>query len=180
MSANKTLSNESHGFPEIIRTDARMYIVQSTACCRKCGDLNRVVTLAASPEGSALPVGEFGFFLLLHIRRMPSSLFHNLQRYCPSYGLCFDDAMKRPCYRNACASCAYVFEEEDLATEPGDAFNPYDEVDYERIRIIDANYLLGYELRIEPDGDYRSFEGFEAAYGPEPDMWDWYLNIQCE
>jgi hypothetical protein len=180
MNANKTLSNGSYGFPEIIQTDARMYIVQSTACCRKCGDQSRVVTLAVNPEGSELPVGEFGFFLLFHIRRMPSSLVHSLQRYCPSYGLCLEDGLKMPYYRNRCVSCGDVFEEEDLVTSPGDAFHPYDETDYERIRIIDANYVLGYELRIEPEGDSRSLEGIKAAFGPEPELWDWYLNIQCE
>ncbi len=180
MNSNKTLSNGSLAFPQIIQTDARMYIVESTACCRKCGHLNRVVTLAANPEGSELPEGEFGFFLLFHIQRMPGFLLQALRRHSPSYGLCFDDELKTPCYRNVCAVCEYVFEEEDLAMEPGDAFNPYDEADYERIRIIDANYVVGYELRIEVDDDYRSFEGIEAAYGPEPDIWDWYLNIQCE
>jgi hypothetical protein len=180
MNSSQPLSETSHKSFEIIRADARMFIVQSTACCRKCGDLTRVVTLAACPEGEALPAGEFGFLLLLHIRKMPSSLLHKLQRYCPSYRLCFDGVLGMLSYRNACASCGDVFEDEDLFSEPGDAFNPYDESDYERIKIIDADYLVEYKLRIEPDGDYRSFGGIEAAYGPEPDMWDWYLNVQCE
>ena len=180
MNANKTVSNGIQGFPEIIQTQARMYIVESTACCRNCGNLNRVVTLAANPEGSELPVGEFGFFLLFHIRRMPAALREALTQRNPFYGLCFDDGLKLPCYRNACYSCEYVFEEEDLVAEPGDAFNPYDESDYARIRIIDANYVVGYELRMEVDEDHRSFDGIDAAYGPEPDIWDWYLNIPCE
>ena len=180
MSANKTLSNGSRGFPEIIQTQARMYIVESTACCRNCGNLNRVVTLAANPEGSELPQGEFGFFLLFHIRRMPVALREALKRHNPSYARCFDGELKLPSYRNVCGACSSVFEDEDLVTEPGDAFNPYDESDYERIRIIDADYVVGYELRIEVDADYRSFDGIDAAYGPEPDIWDWYLNIQCE
>jgi len=180
MNNNNTLSNGSHAFPQIIQTDARIFIVKSTACCRNCGNLNTVVTLAANADESELPDGEFGFFLLFHIERMPASLLLALKRHSPSYGLCFDDELKMPYYRNVCAVCEYVFEEEDLTMEPGDAFNPYDEADYERIRIIDLDYVVGYELRIEADEDYRLFEGIEAAYGPEPDIWDWYLNIQCE
>ncbi len=179
MNSNKTSSNGSHGFPQVIKTEARMYVVESSSCCRKCGQLNHVVALAANPEGSQLPEGEFDFFLLCQIERMPAILLQTLRRYSPSYGLCFDDELEMPCYRNVCATCEYVFEEEDLM-EPGDAFNPYDEADYERIRIIDADYVIGYELRIEVDDDYRSFEGIEASYAPEPDIWDWYLNIPCE
>jgi hypothetical protein len=180
MSSNKTSSNGSHAFPQIFTTEARIYIVQSTACCRNCGNLNRVVTLAAHPEVSKLPEGEFGFFLLFHIQRMPASLLQALKAFSPSYGLCFDDEDKTPFYRNTCAVCEYVFEEEDLTMEPGDAFSPWDEADYARIRIIDADYVVGYELRIDADDDYRSFEGIDAACGPESDIWDWYLNIPCE
>jgi hypothetical protein len=180
MNSTQSLSKASHDLPQVIRTEALIYIVQSTACCRQCGHLNRVVTLAASVDESKLPEGEFGFFLLFHIERMPATLLRALKRHSPSYGLCFDDELKMPCYRNVCTVCEYVFEEEDLTMEPGDAFNPFDEADYERMRIIDADVVVNYELRIEVDDDYRSFEGIEAAYGPEPELWDWYLNIQCE
>ena len=180
MNSRKPLSQESGALPQIIRTEARIYIVKSTACCRECGNLAPVVTLAANADESELPDGEFGFFLLFHIERMPAILLQTLKRHSPSYGLCFDDELKMPCYRNVCAVCEYVFEEEDLTMDPGDAFNPIDESDYERIRIIDTDVDVGYELRIEVDDDYRSFEGIEAAYGPEPDIWDWYMNIQCE
>jgi hypothetical protein len=131
MNSRNPLSQESGALPQIIRTQARIYIVKSTACCRQCGNLAPVVTLAANADESELPDGEFGFFLLFHIERMPAILLQTLKRHSPSYGLCFDDELKMPCYRNVCAVCEYVFEEEDLTMDPGDAFNPIDESDYE-------------------------------------------------
>ena len=165
--------------PATYEGEAHIYVVTSAAICRKCGHDNRVATLGAVTDLYEFQDEDFKFFMLFDIRAMPPDLLDVLKSANPAYGLCFDELEKTPCYRNGCLVCDYVFEEEDLTFEPGDAFNPFSREDYARIRILDADYAVDYELR-EGDDTYRTFVGIECNWVPDDELWEWAVENQCD
>ena len=150
--------------------EADLYGVKSNAFCPQCGEPNVVVTLGASPDPYELPCAEFKFFTFFGITKLPAPVLKALQGINPNYGPSLNSLTER-CYLNACAVCGYVFDDDDLRVDPGDAFLPLETADYERIRLIDLSHPIDYQLRLDEDED-RAFEGIAAGCcNPAPDLW---------
>lgn len=166
---NEDENGEERPFNACLEAD--LYAVKSVAGCPQCGRPNVVITLGASPEPYELPCDEFKFFIFFGITELPSSVVKSLQAINPNYGLRSDSFTKELQYLNACAVCEYIFNDEDLRVEPGDAFLPLVVADYERIQLIDIGHSMDYQLLLDEDED-RISDGIEArCWNPAPDLW---------
>ena len=151
--------------------DANLYAVKSDAGCPECGHLNVVVTLGLSPDLYSLPFMEFKFFTFFGITKLPELLIKALKQINSNYDLYSHGVKKDRLYLNACEDCGYVFEDDDLMREPGDAFLPLLTADYERIQLIDLHYQTEYQLELDED-ENRYFEQIEAnLWNPASDIW---------
>jgi rubredoxin len=151
--------------------EANLYAVKSDAGCPECGRSNVVITLGLTPNPYRLSCMEFKFFTFFGITQLPASLLKSLKKINPHYDLYSRQTKKDRLYLNACARCGYVFEDDDLRQEPGDAFLPLVLEDYERIELIDLRYQTDYQLK-EDEDENRYFEQIEAnIWNPTPDIW---------
>ncbi|MCZ6690352.1 MAG: hypothetical protein O7H41_12170 [Planctomycetota bacterium] len=97
-----------------------VYLVHSSMTCWKCGAPQVVVAIAAhNVEGLEDTVSVFS-----EVTSLPKELLAHMRKRCPTYRLRYSRTAEMRYFANTCGSCAALFGDFYLHSEPGGAFFP--------------------------------------------------------